>query len=282
VSPAIERAPIEDTTEMDAAVADLAAGAFEWVVVTSVNAIDELAASAARLGLSLPELSERANDPRAGTRWAAVGPATRRALEAVGVRVDLEAAVNSARGLLAAFDALPASTAPGRGVLVPQGDLAKPTMSEGLRERGWDVSVVTAYRTVSHALAPEIGEAWRAGEVDVVVLTSGSVAREVASQLGAHADVAVVAIGEPTAQAAQEVWLRVDAVADQATDDALADAVLRVAADLSGPDLPEPASAMAHARSDKPAAPENVSEPTSTPVHARSDNPATTESRSLP
>ncbi|MHA7135131.1 uroporphyrinogen-III synthase [Oerskovia turbata] len=339
VSPAIERAPIEDTTAMDAAVADLADGAFAWVVVTSVNAIDELCASAARRGLSLAELSERAStgghagsdsqgepsgvseraramghagsdNPGAGTRWAVVGPATRRALEAVGVRVDLEAAVNSARGLLAAFDALATSpeadaagaetaedvrTSAAARVLVPQGDLAKPTMSEGLRERGWDTRVVTAYRTVAHELAPEIGEAWRAGVIDVVVLTSGSVAREVASQLGAHAGVAGVAIGEPTAQAAQEVWLRVDAVAEQATDDALAAAVLHVAAELSETparrgNLSEPASTLAHARSDTPGAPANVSEPASTPGHARSDNPEnpehpanpTTETRSLP
>ncbi|MFD6165033.1 uroporphyrinogen-III synthase [Oerskovia sp. NPDC060287] len=249
VSPAIERAPIEDTAAMDAAVADLARGAFAWVVVTSVNAIDELTASAARRGRSLAEVSGRdraAGTAGPGTRWAAVGPATRRALEAAGVRVDLEATVNSARGLLAAFDRLPDARGAGvrsasdggpagaRGrVLVPQGDLAKPTMADGLRERAWDVQVVTAYRTVSHALSPEVVEAWRAGAVDVVVLTSGSVAREVAAQLGADPRVAGVAIGEPTAEAAHAVGLRVDAVADRATDEALAAAVLRVAADPS-------------------------------------------------
>lgn len=238
VSPAIERAPIEDTAAMDAAVADL--GEFAWVVVTSVNAIDELAASAARRGLSLAELSGRARPggpAGPGTRWAAVGPATRRALEAAGVHVDLEAPVNSARGLLAAFDALPAPCAPWR-VLVPQGDLAKPTMSQGLRERGGDVHVVTAYRTVAHALSPDVVEAWRAGTVDVVVLTSGSVAREVAAQLGTDPRVAGVAIGEPTAEAAHAVGLRVDAVAEQATDDALAAAVLRVAATSPAPPGP--------------------------------------------
>ncbi len=267
VSPAIERAPIEDNASMDAAVADLARGAFAWVVVTSFNAIDELTASAARRGQTLAAVageasaeapvaagsagSGSAGSTGPGTRWAAVGPATRRALEAVGIRVDLEATVNSARGLLAAFDALTdqlseahraepratsdnssGTTAP-RRVLVPQGDLAKPTMAEGLRERGWDVHVVTAYRTVSHALSPEVVEAWRGGAVDVVVLTSGSVAREVATQLGADPGVAGVAIGEPTAEAAHAVGLRVDAVAERATDDALAAAVLRVGAELS-------------------------------------------------
>ncbi|MFF2620949.1 uroporphyrinogen-III synthase [Oerskovia jenensis] len=290
VSPAIKRAPIEDTAAMDSAVADLAG--FAWVVVTSVNAIDELTASAARRGLSLAELSERARTGvHAGsdTKWAAVGPATRRALEGVGIQVDLEAAVNSARGLLAAFDALaeaPDHPSPADGsvratrrVLVPQGDLAKPTMADGLRARGWAPHVVTAYRTVSHPLSPEVVDAWRAGEVDVVVLTSGSVAREVAAQLGADPRVAGVAIGEPTAEAAHAVGLRIDAVAEKATDDALAEAVLRVAAPAN---LSEPASPLGHARSDTPSPPPALSEPASTPVHARSDNPTTTEGRNHP
>ncbi|MBM7479597.1 uroporphyrinogen-III synthase [Oerskovia jenensis] len=290
VSPAIERAPIEDTAAMDAAVADLAG--FAWVVVTSVNAIDELTASAARRGLSLAELSERARTGvHAGsdTRWAAVGPATRRALEGAGVHVDLEASVNSARGLLAAFDALaeaPDRTSPADGsvratprVLVPQGDLAKPTMADGLRDRGWAPHVVIAYRTVSHPLSPEVVDAWRAGEVDVVVLTSGSVAREVAAQLGADPRVAGVAIGEPTAEAAHAVGLRIDAVAEKATDDSLAEAVLRVAAPTN---LSERASPLGHARSDTPSPSPAVSEPASTPGHARSDNPTTTEGRNHP
>ncbi|OLT54557.1 uroporphyrinogen-III synthase [Cellulosimicrobium sp. CUA-896] len=74
VSPAIERAPVEDTAPVDDALALLADGRFAWVVVTSVNAIDELAASAARRGTSLADVARAA-------RWAAVGPATRRALE---------------------------------------------------------------------------------------------------------------------------------------------------------------------------------------------------------
>jgi len=230
VSPAIERAPVEDRAPVDHAVARLAHGDFAWVVVTSVNAIDELVASAARQGVALGDAARRA-------RWAAVGPATRRALEAVGIAVDLEPDESSARGLVAAFAALAADgipSTPGRPaagadptglVLLPQGDLAAPTMHDGLHDLGYVPHVVTAYRTVTHALAPEVVAAWRGGEVDAVVLTSGSVAREVARQLGPRDDVAGVAIGDPTARAAREVGLRLDVVADRPTDAALATAV---------------------------------------------------------
>ncbi|MDF9875881.1 uroporphyrinogen-III synthase [Cellulosimicrobium cellulans] len=236
VSPAIERARVEDTAPVDGAVARLAHGDFAWVVVTSVNAIDELVASAARQGVDLGDAARQA-------RWAAVGPATRRALEAVGIQVDLEPADNSARGLVAAFSTFdPAdqgstsadqgSTSRGRGlVLLPQGDLAAPTMHDGLHDLGYVPHVVTVYRTVTHALAPDVVAAWRAGEVDAVVLTSGSVAREVARQLGPRDDVAGVAIGDPTARAARAVGLRLDAVAVRPTDPALAAALTTV---LSG------------------------------------------------
>ncbi|GED10471.1 uroporphyrinogen-III synthase [Cellulosimicrobium cellulans] len=230
VSPAIERARVEDTAPVDGAVARLAHGDFAWVVVTSVNAIDELVASAARQGVDLGDAARHA-------RWAAVGPATRRALEAVGIAVELEPDENSARGLVAAFAALDStdhtstspnqgSTSRGRGlVLLPQGDLAAPTMHDGLHDLGYVPHVVTVYRTVTHALAPDVVAAWRAGAVDAVVLTSGSVAREIARQLGPRDDVVGVAIGDPTARAARDVGLRLEAVADRPTDAALAAAL---------------------------------------------------------
>ncbi|MDF2807380.1 MAG: hypothetical protein K0S43_2326 [Cellulosimicrobium sp.] len=243
VSPAIERARVEDAAPVDGAVARLAHGDFAWVVVTSVNAIDELVASAARQGVDLGDAARR-------SRWAAVGPATHRALEAVGIQVDLEPTENSARGLVTAFAALAStdhtstspnqastsanqgSTSRGRGlVLLPQGDLAAPTMHDGLHDLGYVPHVVTVYRTVTHALAPEVVAAWHAGEVDAVVLTSGSVAREVARQLGPRDDVAGVAIGDPTARTARAVGLRLDAVAARPTDSALATALTTV---LSG------------------------------------------------
>ncbi|WP_454728358.1 uroporphyrinogen-III synthase [Cellulosimicrobium protaetiae] len=257
VSPAIERARVEDTAPVDGAVARLAHGDFAWVVVTSVNAIDELVASAARQGVDLGDAARR-------SRWAAVGPATRRALEAVGIQVDLEPTENSARGLVAAFAALAstdhastspnrastsgnrASTSRGRGlVLLPQGDLAAPTMHDGLHDIGYVPHVVTVYRTVTHALAPEVVAAWRAGEVDAVVLTSGSVAREVARQLGPRDDVAGVAIGDPTARTARAVGLRLDAVAARPTDAALAAALTTVlSGDLAAPLAADPTGAV--------------------------------------
>lgn len=223
VAPLVSRADIgdDDRAVLDTAVAGLRDGDVAWVAVTSVNAVDELVASAARVDAG-PGREPLARIAR-GTRWAAVGPATARALAAVGITVDLVATENSAVGLLAEWPEVERVTdsAPAPRVLLPLGDLARPTLETGLRERGFEPVRVTTYRTVSHPAPPEVVSAWRDGRFDAVVLTSGSVAREVAEQLGPREDVSVVAIGEPTRRAAVETGQQVAAVARTADDDGL-------------------------------------------------------------
>lgn len=223
VAPLVSRADIgdDDRAVLDAAVAGLHDGDVAWVAVTSVNAVDELVASAARVDAG-PGREPLARIAR-GARWAAVGPATARALAAVGITVDLVATENSAVGLLAEWPEVERVTdsAPAPRVLLPLGDLARPTLETGLRERGFEPVRVTTYRTVSHPAPPEVVSSWKGGRFDAVVLTSGSVAREVAGQLGPREDVSVVAIGEPTRRAASETGQEVAAVARTADDDGL-------------------------------------------------------------
>lgn len=226
VAPVIERAPADDLAALDDAVRGLAAGAYAWVAVTSVNAVDALVAAAGRTGLALGASARAA-------RWAAVGKATRRSLEEAGIGVDLVPSEPSAAGLVAAFSELSGAGDPPRppaaggsgtqAVLLPLGDLAGPTLAAGLARLGWVPDVVTAYRTVRTDLPPDVVARGAQGGFAAVVVTSGSVAREVARQLGPVAP--VVAIGRPSADAARDAGLRVAGVAEHPTDEALAAAV---------------------------------------------------------
>lgn len=264
VAPLVSRAEIDadDQAALDAAVTGLRDGQVAWVAVTSVNAVDELVASALRVAgetgsaddsgdsgddgdhsSTRTSLDGGAPGTRAGAlaavarraRWAAVGPATARALAAVGITVELVASENSAVGLLAEWPEVAAHGpgTPAPRVLLPLGDLARPTLEVGLRERGYEPVRVTTYRTVSHPAPTEVVADWRAGGFDAVVLTSGSVAREVAGQLGPRSDVRAVAIGEPTRRAAVETRQAVAAVARTADDDGLLAALVaaRLASD---------------------------------------------------
>ncbi|HEY1446459.1 MAG TPA: uroporphyrinogen-III C-methyltransferase [Acidimicrobiales bacterium] len=136
-----------------------AVGHYQWVVFTSINAVDRFVA----------EL----RDARAfgSASVAAVGGATADALRHEGIEPDLVPAEHSARGLVEAF---PPADAEGVGrVLFPSADIAPDTIDLGLGDKGWEVQRVEAYRTVP-AAAPEPELLARVGRADALVLTATS------------------------------------------------------------------------------------------------------------
>lgn len=174
---------------------------FDWLVVTSVNGARAVGPSAA----TVPQV-----------RLATVGAATAAALEHLaGRRVDLVPEIQRVDGLLDAFR--PALSA----VLVAQGDLASPSLVDGLRARGHDVTAVQAYSTV--ARPPSEADVGVLRAADVVVLASGSAATVLARACGA---LTVVAIGPVTAEAAQDAGLVVASTAPSPAAADVADAIV--------------------------------------------------------
>lgn len=174
--PLIDFERAADQHALDVACDALGAGAYSWLVLSSATTVQVLAAKAAERGLTLGSWLP------AATRVAAIGPATRRLLEANGVRVDrVPSGDQSAAGLLADW---PAGTG---SLLLPQADIAASRLAIGLRAAGHDVTVVTAYRTVDFPAAPErrlhmIAEADHDGGKAPVapLITPGSAAVEIA------------------------------------------------------------------------------------------------------
>lgn len=228
VVPLIQTVPPLDPTELDDALLALEVGYYAWVAVTSAAAVPVLVDRADETGNTLPDLL-------AGCRVAAVGGTTARALREAGVRVDLvPVGTSSAAALLAAWP--PVGDEPQR-VLLPLGDLASPTLAEGLTAHGWLVDVVVTYRTVpGPAPEPETRASWAAGDVDAVLLTSGSTARNLLTMLGTPpAGTLVCCIGESTAAEARRAGLRVDAVAQDQTPGGLVAALAGAALAAAGP-----------------------------------------------
>jgi len=225
VVPLIETVPPDDPTELDDLLLALGSGWYAWLAVTSAAAVPVLVDRAAEVGQPLPELVADG-----GVRVAAVGPGTARALEAVGLHVDLRpSGASTADALLAAWPA-PAADAPAH-VLFPRGDLAAATLADGLRARGWEVDDVVAYRTVRAAPPPdEVRRAWSDGSIRAALLTSASTVRALVDALGAPPDgTLLVAIGPSTARQAERLGLPLAAVATEQTMTGLVDALVGAA-----------------------------------------------------
>jgi uroporphyrinogen III methyltransferase/synthase len=161
----------------------------------------------------------------------AIGPATRAAIEALHLKVDLMGKEYVAEGLLEAFAAYDLT---GKRVLLPRAAVARDLIPAELARRGAVVEVVEAY----HTMIPE-DAAVRAREVfdaphrpDIVTFTSSSTVRNflAAAGPGALAGLKVASIGPITSRTAHELGIPVDREARESTIDGLVEAVLELIA----------------------------------------------------
>lgn len=217
VAPSINFAGTQDGAALDLALAALQRGEFHWVSVTSATTVDVLSAH----GVRIP----------ARTRVAAVGETTAAALVAAGYKVDFTPARdNSAAGLLAEWGALIRPDVPQR-ILALRSDIAKPVLTDGLRAAGHEVESVVAYRTVGVEIPAETVADVEAGRVDAILVTSGSVANQIATQFRVVPPHTVIAcIGPRTAADAASAGLRVDLVARERSSASLLDTLEELAA----------------------------------------------------
>jgi uroporphyrinogen III methyltransferase/synthase len=198
---------------------------FEWVVVASARAVEAL------FGVL--------RDARAlaGTKVAAVGPATAAALAERGVVADLVGTPGRGKGaaacLLERFPA-PAGTRTGR-VLLPRSAQGREELAEGLRRLGWEVEAVDAYRSVIPSLDPDALAALEGA--DAIVFASPSAVEGFFKLAGATAlPATVVSIGPTTSAAARTKGVQVAAEAASPSPDDLV-AALEAVLGPKGPKL---------------------------------------------
>lgn len=215
IAPLLNFASAEDPAALGAALGELQDDRFDWIVITSATTVDVLVSQATRI----PE----------GTRVAAVGETTAAALALAGFRVDfVPTADNSARGLVREW---PRSDIRGR-VLVLQSEVSEPTLVAGLSRLGFTAEFVTAYRTVGVPVADHVAADVASGRIGAILITSGSVARQVAAQLAPLPEETVlVCIGPRTAFDARAAGLPVHAIAEERSEDGLIAALVDYLAD---------------------------------------------------
>ncbi len=225
--PTIAVEPPRSPAQMERAVKGLVDGRYQWVVFTSTNAVRAVWEKFNEFGLDARAFS--------GVKIACVGQATADRVRAFGIEPELvPSGEQSSLGLLDEFPPYDDVFDPVNRVLLPRADIATETLAEGLRERGWEIEDVTAYRTVRAAPPPaHTREMIKTGGFDAVCFTSSSTVRNLVGIAGKpHARTIVACIGPKTAETAAEFGLRVDVQPEVAAVGPLVEALAEHAARL--------------------------------------------------
>ena len=213
--PTIEIRPAADPAPLDRAIAELAS--YDWLIFTSATGVR----------CFVQRLDGSAADWRSlRARICAIGPATRAAIEALHLKVDLMGSTYVAEGLIAAFEGHDLA---GKRVLLPRAAVARDLVPAELARRGARVDVVGAYRTVmpddAHARAAEVF----ARKPDWVTFTSSSTVENFVAAAGAAAleGVKVASIGPIASKTARGLGIAVTVEAASFTIDGLVEAILQ-------------------------------------------------------
>ncbi len=197
--PCIAIEPPEDTSELDAALRQLVAGQFDWLVLTSANTVEALRQRTTALGIMLKNVST-----------AVVGPATAQAAARVlGVTVKALPDEYVAEALATTL-----KPTPGMRILLPQADIARTTLCDHLTAMGTKVTAVTSYHTVIGQGGINLPGLLVADAVDAITFTSSSTVANCVQRLtneGGDVDrlrrLVSACIGPKTAHTAKELGL---------------------------------------------------------------------------
>ena len=222
--PVIAYAPPEDLAPLQTAVQRLMQQDFDWLVLTSVTAVQ-----AVRDRIAESCNQRRDPIPRSlSTKIAVVGPATAQACAKLLKQTPATMpAVFSAQALASVM-----GDVRGQRVLLLNADIAQPTLQQALQQTGAQVARVIAYRTVrAENTEIDLPALLRSNAVHAVLFTSGSTVRYFLERVGpalfdAIRKLRIECIGPSTAAAVQALGLRPAAVAAAATEDGLIEALM--------------------------------------------------------
>jgi len=188
---------------------------YDWLIVTSANAVRVLANCAAQQGIGL---SQRF----AGTRLAAVGPKTAQSLEALGFQDVLVPAEYRAEALA---ESLIQAGVSGRRCLFLRAEQVRDVLSLRLKAAGAELEDIIVYRATLPAdhQTEAAQAALKQGQIDWIVFTSPACVRNFAQSFQAQElpqllhGVQIASLGPITSQAAREVFGRCELEASSAT-----------------------------------------------------------------
>jgi uroporphyrinogen III methyltransferase/synthase len=223
--PTIEIVPPTSYAQLDEAIENLFG--YDWLILTSANAVEHFLARLTNSGKDVSELDN--------LRVCAIGEATAARLVEAHVHVDVVPEQSRAEGVFAALEAYLGGREQfdNLNFLLPRAAVARDFLPRALEAAGARCDVVEAYRTVR----PETTDRARTeallvgGGVDVITFTSSSTVKNFAQLFDTRdlrsllSGVRVACIGAVTAEVAAEYGLRAEIVPAESNARALARAI---------------------------------------------------------
>jgi uroporphyrinogen-III synthase len=223
---------------------------YNWLVLTSANGVEAMWARMGHLRLAEPWKSgpsgprsdanpDEALAPGAPLRIAAIGPATKKAIEARGLQVDVVPKEYVAESVVRSLK----KKVKGKRVLLVRAKVARDVIPLELRKAGAQVDVVEAYETVvpqssRRRLRAALNNPKR--RPHVVTFTSSSTVKNFVDLLEAQppgklrrmlAGIRMASIGPVTSATLREIGLPVDIAAREFTIPGLVGAIQRALAE---------------------------------------------------
>lgn len=217
--PSIEIGPLEDYSDLDAALKETCGAADRWVIFTSVNSVDYVWERIRAMGMDARYF--------AGATVGSIGPATGQALRERGIEPDFVPKRSVSEAVIAELSGLDWK---GKQVLMPGSAIARDTLASGLVDLGAEVSRVPSYTNTRPAgIEERAREEFKRG-IDVVTFTSSSTVHNLVDILGNDRNVLnkclTACIGPITAATANELGLTVDITANEHNVEGLAEALV--------------------------------------------------------
>ncbi len=195
---------------------------YDWLILTSVNGVEAMWKRLAKLRLPKSAFKH--------LNIAAIGPATKRAIEERGIEVDVVPKEYVAESVVRSLRL----RVKGKRVLLVRAKVARDVIPRELRKAGAHVDVVEAYETIvpkssRPRLRSLLGNPRRTPHV--ITFTSSSTVRNFAALLGPRTTkldgIRLASIGPVTSSTLRELGLRVDIEAREFTIPGLVGAILR-------------------------------------------------------
>jgi len=219
--PTIETVRPKDWKEIDRAIKNLPK--YDWAIFTSVNGVKYFVERLKKFDKDIRELK--------GIKICAIGPATAKAIEDLGIKVDLVPKEYRAESIIAG---LGKNKIKGKRFLLPRALKAREVLPEEIKRLGGKVDVVSAYRTIKpKEKTDEIRKMLEEKKIDVVTFTSSSTVENFVSMFkkgeaaGLLQDVAVASIGPITRDTASTLGIKTNIMPEKYTIPALTEAIVQ-------------------------------------------------------